>query len=338
MVSLPEQFRAEDGSLDGSRCVFVVGAPRSGTSWLQRMIEAHPKVVSIPHELTVFSRYVAPLVIGYDREAAAMEKGRWQQGLPLFWDRGTFNGLIRIAISRVYSEVIKQRPHAGVLLDKHPAYVHHLGLIDRFLPGARIIHLVRDGREVAVSMLSAHARLGFGADNIQGCAQEWCRSVRDARESAALFGDDRFLEVKYENLLAETHRELERIYLFCGLEASPKDLISVVRRLDIDHAPVSRADPTMADLRRKEGASWMTMLSVEQRYLFNQIAGGLLLDLGYAQRGWWALKWTDRLAAIVFEMRYRFTDSVRSLIRAWTKPITGVRQSFLAGSAKLRRS
>lgn len=319
-MNLPEHFRATDGHLSGARCLFVIGAPRSGTTWLQRMIEAHHSVASIPQELTVFSRYLAPVVEGYQRELDAKQQGRWQQGLPMIWSDEEFYAYVRRALDEVYGVVLKRNPGADLLIDKHPGYCHHLELIDRFLPGSRFIHIIRDGREVAVSMLSARQRLGFGADSIQGCAAEWATSVLDSQGFRNRLGSERYLEIRYDRLLVSPESELQRVFDFCGLKSDDSLTRTIAEENHISRMAVSKGDPEMRRLREMNGQSWSTKLSLRQRFWFDRIAGGLLMELGYAQPGWWVLSPWDRLRMALFPIRVKAIDSMYTLMRIWTAP------------------
>ena len=321
-MSLPDQFRGADGLLDGARCVFVIGAPRSGTTWLQRMIEAHPSVASIPQELTLFSRYLDPIVKAYAQEEANIAQGRWKQGLPLLWSRERFDGFTRLALSAAYEEVIKQNPQGTILLDKHPGYCFHLSLLEQYLPGCRVIHIIRDGREVAVSMLSAKERIGFGASSIQGCAIEWADSVKAARAHGALIGPQRYMELRYEQLVERTADELARVLAFCGLPADDDQVRMIAEANHISRKAVSSADPAMHRLRTEKGESWSTKLDVRQRFWFNRIAGAQLTGLGYAKSDWWAFSLWEKARMALFPLRVRLGESIRALKRIWSSPIT----------------
>lgn len=320
-MKLPAHFTAADGLLDGARCVFVVGAPRSGTTWLQRMIEAHPNVASIPQELTIFSRYLAPIARAYDLEEANITTGRWRQGLPLLWPKDRFERHVREALTAAYAEVIARKPEATVLLDKHPGYCHHLPLIERYLPGSRIIHIIRDGREVAVSMLSAKERIGFGASTIQGCAQEWAGSVAVVMAHGASAGPQRYLELRYEELTVRTTNELLRVMAFCQLPMSAAEAEVVAAAHHISRNAVSRGDPALQRLREQKGDSWSTRIDLKQRYWFDRIAGRLLCELGYAAPGWWSAGTLDRLRMAFFPARVKAGETLRQLARIWGSPI-----------------
>lgn len=316
----PSHFRAEDGSLDGSRCVFVVGAPRSGTTWLHRMVAAHPRVASIEGELTIFSRYLAPAKKSFDREYGHMVRGEWSQGLPLLFSPAEFDAGLREIVESIYSRVLARFPDATHLLDKHPDYCHHLQLIERLVPDARFIHIIRDGREVAVSMISAKRRLGYGAGEVEAASREWRSSVQDARVFGETIGS-RYLEVRYEDLVKGTTSVLDRVYRHVGLEMSEEELARIAEEHHISRKQVSRGDMTLNDLRSEPDAIWRSRLGLKERYIMNRIAGPLLMELGYARSGWWALNPVHRLWMLPYPLYLKSKRSLQALLAIWKRPV-----------------
>lgn len=291
--------------------IFVIGAPRSGTSWLHRMIAAHPAVAGIEAELTLFSRYVAPQEAFYRKEREAMEAGKWRQGLPVLWDIERFRRHQRGFLEAAYSDVLATRPGATHILDKHPNYANHMPLIAAYLPQARFIHLLRDGRSVAVSMMSVRRRVGHSPGEIRGAAQEWKRNVEGARHAAeALSG--RCLEVRYEDLRVRTSAGLKAIYAHCGLPADDALLARVVAENDIRTKPVSSGEAAVSGM---DSVDWRAHLSLRERYLFDRIAGDLLVESGYAQQGWWAMRPLDR---VTMALATPIVRARRALHIAWS--------------------
>lgn len=302
-------------SILDQEAIFIVGAPRSGTTWLQRMLSAHPQVASVEPELTLFSRYVAPWEDNFRKEQEAMDAGRWRQGLPVLWDAERFHRHLRHFLEETYGEVLALRPGATHLLDKHPNYANHMPLIARYMPRARFIHLVRDGREVALSMMSARRRVGHSPGEIREAAREWRRNVINARRhGAGLPG--RYLELRYEELRANGVAVLEQVSHFCGLRADDALLHDIVEAHDIRVKPVSRGDAAMG-----LEADWRTRMSLRERYLFDRIAGDLLCELGHARSGWWALRPSDELLMLLAGPWVRLRRAGRLFLQALRSPL-----------------
>ncbi|MBL7956932.1 MAG: sulfotransferase [Flavobacteriales bacterium] len=301
------------------RFIFVIGSPRSGTSWLHRMIAAHSSVASIEGELTVFSRYVAPLVKGYESERGHLERNEWHQGLPLLFTPAEFDESVRNLIGHVYDRLMGRRPEATHLLDKHPGYSHHLDLIERFVPRARFVHIVRDGREVAVSMISAKRRLGFGAGEVEGAAREWHACTTKARAFGERIGA-RYLEVRYEDLQRDTSGMLASVFKHCELACEAQEVDRIAEEFHISRTQVSRGDTSLNDLRHVPDAIWRVNLTTRQRYVFDRVAGDLLCDLGYARRGWWILGAMEPPAMLLYPLWLKLRRTLRALSGIWSHP------------------
>ncbi len=300
---------------------FVIGAPRSGTTWLHQMLSEHPAVAGLGStELTLFSRYLSPWAKNFKSERQDIDAGRWSQGLPVLFSDDEFEQLMRSVVDDVYSRVLARRPGASHLLDKHPNYSNHLPLIHRLLPQSRFVHIIRDGREVAVSMMSAAKRVGHSPGEIRGAAQEWVRCITNARAYGSTLGRGQYLEVRYEDLMAGTAAQVQRVFAFCELEATPAFVEQIAAKNNINVRQVSGGDSSLNKLRSTPGAIWKQKLATAERYAFDRIGGGLLRELGYAEKDWWILQPSDRLRGAQHDLLFRMRQSASVLKNIWTRP------------------
>jgi len=164
--------------------------------------------------------------------------------------------------------------------DKTPMYMQHLGLLERLFPDALSVHLIRDGRDAALSFLAmpegivtetwAHPR--SAAD----FACQWRTEVAAARRLGERAGE-RYLEVRYEDLVAAPERELRRICDLAGL-AFEAGMLDYAGRVDVSAKPhqQSLTRPPTPGLR-----NWRTELAPADVAAFEEIAGDLLRELGY---------------------------------------------------------
>jgi hypothetical protein len=274
--------------------IFIVGAPRSGTTWLQLLLSAHQDVCTTV-ELTLFDRYIGPWVGVWEDEARSIELGRWHQGLPFIWSEEEFYGFLREFLGRAYSSVLAMRPHATHVLDKHPRYSLHIELIDRLLPNAKFIHMIRDGRDVVLSMLEARKSMGFGAESTEAAAKLWREYTLSARKAAEY--DGRYFELRYENLCHNGEKALRDVFDFCELPTSAELVRSILREHSFATNKANRkmpvGDPRVkapkGHYRKGKVGSWQEELSAEQRQVFEGIAGALLQELGYARDASWVV-------------------------------------------------
>ena len=285
---------------------FVVGVARSGTTLLRLMLDAHPEL-AIPPE-THFIPKVAkamgelPKTVGEGemrRRALAEITGhrRWPDfGLDAreldrrFDHTEPFNATNALrAFYRLYAE--KQgKPRWG---DKSPSYVRRMRRVHAVLPESRFIHLIRDGRDVALSQLEVH----HGNDEVAAVAAEWVEGIEKARRVGARIGDA-YMEVRYEDLVADPQPILERICGRIGLEfdsgmleyhrGAEERLAETVRDLSRGEGAAVTAEQRAAQHRnvskppqRERAGRWRKDMSATQRDAFEEVAGVLLADLGY---------------------------------------------------------
>jgi hypothetical protein len=182
------------------------------------------------------------------------------------------------------------KPRAG---DKTPGYGSHLRVIRALLPEARFIHIIRDGRDVALSTRPLWFAPGRDMTTL---ARDWVERVRRTREQGA--DDPGYLEVRYEELVAAPRGVLERA---CSLVALPFDpgmlayYIHAEARLDENEGrfhPDGRPWLTREQRRAQQlrvtrpleperAGGWRREMSTPERREFESVAGELLSELGY---------------------------------------------------------
>ncbi|MGE0486830.1 MAG: sulfotransferase [Gammaproteobacteria bacterium] len=148
---------------------------------------------------------------------------------------------------------------------KNPAYTLHLPLLESLFPGrARYVNLVRDGRDVALSSL----RLPWGQNTVYACARSWARCIESARTFERAIGGDRFLNVRYEDLVQDPEATLARLEAFLGMP-----LAAATRDAFIAQARGS-------DLAANFG-KWKSAMSARDIERFEAVAGVALDAWGY---------------------------------------------------------
>jgi sulfotransferase family protein len=275
-------------SLD-KKFIFILGAPRSGTTWLHRIMSEHEQVASTPGvELTFFTNYLPPLVERWQTEQNNLENKGWTKGLPYLWSQNEFNEFINDFFSKVYGKLIEKKENTTHIVDKNPAYSNQVNLIHHCLPDAKFIHIVRDGRDVAVSMISARKRMGFGPDNIFDASRFWKKSIINSQKAKNL-GKDNYLEIKYEELLKNEFEYLKQIFFFCGLKTDDDFLKTIINKYNYRSNPVSSPNPEAKKIRGQKKVVWKDKLRPIEKYIFYKISGRLLHQLNYSadNERWW---------------------------------------------------
>lgn len=245
------------------RLVFVVGAPRSGTTWLQRVLSTHPDVLVLPSETHLFSYGLSTL---RDRTQSAVVGGpstaTWFMPPEEFADAAR-----QFADAALGSYVRRTRPDALRVVERSPTHVWHLGLIADVYPDAWVLHIVRDGRDVVRSQVSQT----WGAAEIPQAAAEWAGAVRAARAASPRL--HRYLEVRYEELLADPSG-IAPLFAHLGLDASPE----VLSQAALESGRAVNVDPTRPDVAT---GKWQREWAPEDVAAFEDVAGDALDLLGY---------------------------------------------------------
>lgn len=298
-------MKAARGSSRQKNYIFIIGSPRSGTTWLHSILADHPSVASIaPVELTHFANYLPALVDRWELQKKNISKGL-TQGLPVIWSDEEFREFLADFTDRVYDKVLERNPAATHIVDKHPNYSNHTGLIRQFYPNAKFIHVLRDGRDVAISSKSAHERLDFMHDDVGEMARKWVRFIGNARKADD--GAGNYLEVKYEDMLADGMANLSRIFHFAGLAISDENLAGLLDKHSMEKNPVSGANTGINKIRHDKKRLYNEKLTLEERYVFDVIAGKLMKNLGYAAGNEWIFSdSSDRMKLLMIKAKYKF--------------------------------
>jgi hypothetical protein len=297
--------------------LFIIGSPRSGTTMLQILIANHPQVASTV-EQTLFTHYVPQWLETWASEVANIDERGWKLGLPILWKEEELTDFLREFLRRAYEKILALKPDATHVLDKHPGYSQHVRTIKRFLPRARFIHMIRDGRDVACSMMAVHKKMGFAPAELASAAAKWRKFVRAAR-TASEFGAD-YLEVRYEDFLAQREAAYARVLEFCGLEAKREWITEVMaantfeKMRDSGASPDSRTKLSEKRYHRGTAGGWRGDFSAWDRYEFDRLAGDLLRELGYAEPEWWAESGSDRFFQ---PLRRRWAKRAPLVSSAW---------------------
>lgn len=264
----------------------VVGRGRSGTTLLRAMLDSHPEV-AVPDESPWVVRMAQALPGAYDgaelarRLAADASFLRWQ--LPADEVARRVRAAPDLAeavrsLYRLYAEAQGKPRYA----DKTPSAVMHMERLAALLPETRFVHLIRDGRNVALSYLDA----GFDTATMGQAALDWRRFVRRGRASGRALGSARYREVRYEELVADPEAVVRDLCPYLDLAYDPAMLRYFERAEevvgDMPHPEARRHVylPPTAGLR-----DWSTEMSSQQLGVFEVLAGDLLDELGYGRSG-----------------------------------------------------
>jgi hypothetical protein len=297
------------------RFAVILGSPRSGTTWLQRVLAAHPNVAT-PQETHLFALYLAPLFARWERQKRVSERnlktiesgqadaGRLL-GLATILDDVDVDiaarSLLESVIRRTVEAVADERDDIRVVVEKTPSNAEHTDLIERISPATRYIHVIRDPREVAASLIAASSDWGgrWAPRTADSAARMWVEHLEGARQVSA--HTDRYIEVRYEDMRKDLPGQLTRILEFLDL---PSDGVVELAKQQGEFAykPAMRK---RLGAETKEPAAFSGEgkvrhgLSSSQQLIVEHRTAALRAELGYGVTERWPARSSVQQAAVV---------------------------------------
>ncbi|MHC5109434.1 MAG: sulfotransferase family protein [Planctomycetota bacterium] len=276
--------------------LMIVGAPRSGTTWLQQLLLSDPRCCGgqESHFFVSFGR----VLVDFDQKSALKRR----HGLAAYWKREDFLTEIRDLWLKTVTSCLKDKPDATLLVEKTPDHACWMERIVEVLPDARFIHVIRDSRAVCASLLAAGRApwgQGWAPTRLQDAVDTWTRHVKAAERSGRQLASDRYLRVHYEDVHAHPLRELDHVWTFAGITVDRDELSSIVegnelsqRRKSPDPGFYVGGDLANEPYSEPEGFlgsgksnSWMNELGWLQRRRIWRQTSQLLKQLGYDRTG-----------------------------------------------------
>ena len=207
--------------------LFVVGSPRSGTKLLRDLLNRNPKINLcdpeshfIPHLFQKFGANPDRFDVDLDAFFAEFDKMPFQiyarrMGKPIMTradfdvlkDARTWDDALKV-ILKFYGD--QDAPDDAIWGDKTPGYVLCMPLLKQIVPNAQFVHIIRDPRDVA---LSVHAAWGH---NMLRSAKKWARNVAIGRRDGKTLGAD-YIEVYYEDVIRDPAKTLGGVCDFLGI-------------------------------------------------------------------------------------------------------------------------
>lgn len=334
MLSSRLNSEVDSTTIEPDPPVIVLGVSRSGTSLIRQMLNHHSKL-AIPPE-----SYFIPILWERYRAHQNMKNLLTDVGfLVRIRQWGISSDEIRTrlppcpafadVIQAIYKSYAEARGKAR-FGDKTPLYMRHLELLEQVFPGAQYVHIVRDGRDAALSYLNMRSRPRFSwawPKGLSDFAISWRNEVIGARRFGAIIAAGRYFELRYEDLVTEPELKLREVCSFLNLQYERdmleyyRDARQSARRL-ANHARL--AEPPTPGAR-----DWRNSLKPADLKRFEAIAGELLSNFGYVCAFAKPSKWV-RLSAAVSEVLScaRSVTAQLAIPLLWRSPLWRWKQAY----------
>lgn len=290
--------------------IFVVGYNGSGTTMIAECLGRHHQVYWFPGETSLIPFFLGKGAGRTDLEEDEQFRSFWREiaeSIPEFrrvndgspppmpddWQRAERSAAgIFDAIFRDFAA----REGKRLWCEKSPQNMQHMEEIAQAFPRAKFIHIIRDGRDCAASL---HRRWRRTPKLI---VHRWRRVVEDARRQGEAMGDDRYFEVRYEDLTRDPRSWMKDLLGFLDLPFS-EDVLTSTR-------PQTNQGGEIGEIEAQP-ARWRSYFSPETIDELDRIAGPFLGELGYPR----TLDTTEPKAPGKLQLLiWRSTDFVRALL------------------------
>ncbi|MDE0809565.1 MAG: sulfotransferase [Alphaproteobacteria bacterium] len=267
----------------------ITAMPKSGTTWVQRICRAHPKMhCRAEDQFTNFWPQLRDVVTDYNDLITLRDQQRDNQGVePL--DRGDsvklFYAMIRVALEKAPEDVVWSGIKELTLSAK--------GFM-RYLPDARIINVIRDPRDIAISALAHTRRVAQDKNSVldepsdfllSEIANHWLKQLELLNATRREF-PDRTFDIHYESLIDDFPATVLGMLNFFDLDSTPTTIEALRLETDFTHLSGGRSpgeEDGSSYFRKGQARDWRGVLSSAQIALVNDICGAELTAHGYAQ-------------------------------------------------------
>lgn len=317
---------------------FVTGMSRSGTTWLMRLLNAHPEILCKGEGRFFGENHREPKMRKLDvkKQPSSLHNALAGSEYLRFWiersvwsreedARTHLDNLMRLSTNYFLAHEL-EKTGKKMVGDKTPLLDDDvIGEVARIFPGAKVVHIVRDGRDRAVSLMhyfwnTARSEGGlypvkpeelarrdayredpeklfasgegiFTEARLRRMAAQWGERVgRASGDGPRLLGED-YLEVKYEDLLERPEEEARRLFERLGADAREKTVKKCVERVSFERRARGRdkgqEDPTSVSLRKGVAGDWRNTFTGRDRQIFKEVAGDALISSGYEKDTNW---------------------------------------------------
>ncbi len=310
---------------------FVISAPRSGSTWLARALNGHPEILATENRL--FGMFSEIWQNRNGRPVPRITADRYLLGLAQhsFWSELGFDSAAELQQDllnqwiRFLFSYLQNRSGKRIIVDKVTPYLGTSTVvclqIQSHFPDARLVHLVRDGRDVVTSgvfdwlgrqpagedhprddfFIHGHSHMVLDRLFDDSTLQTWCRywtepilAVQQSKPNAT-----NVMMLRYEEMLDDHASKLRAVFEFLGVDPDPAIAARCAANSTFQKTTgrsAGQADP-LSKARRGVSGDWTNWFTRQDAELFHQLAGQVLIEQGYAADDSWIEQCPNRLGS-----------------------------------------
>ena len=267
--------------------VFIIGAQRSGTTLLRLMLNAHPEI-AIPEEGGFWKPLLRICESNVERQIEGRELQRYIEYIDkdpqfrlwgmeaddLFEDVREKAVTLAELMSFVYVRYAEQQGKS-IWGDKTPSFFRMIDILNKLFPNARFVHIVRDGRDLYLSW----RRIDPTKRNISVTALEWAYKVRQAQQAMKKMMPEKWLEVRYEDLVRDPKGKLMEVCGFLSIDYKP-GMLEYWKTSD-SFIGKHHSKLIFKPVSSESVGKWKRKLSKKENRKFELVAGRMLASRGY---------------------------------------------------------
>ena len=286
--------QSSDERAEISKRVFIIGCPRSGSTWLSLLLSKHPEVAVFQHSKLM--QYLRSLYVwwltkdlGFGKLIVSVsdqpdDLPPEELNVPIKY--GTLLSeqeclsICRTTANKIFQAVASRKPNTKVVVDKTPESGHIAKFIHKVYPEAYFLHIVRDPRSVVSSLKHAGESWAKGEfpTNPIDASDYWNEQI-----STGLRIQERspnYMQIRYEDLAEKGVGQLREVFEFLGLEVTDKFCSGALETCSISQFKKDR-DMPQGFFRKGEADSWRRELSSRDIKLIEYVTARLMKELDY---------------------------------------------------------
>lgn len=278
--------------------IFATGFDKSGTTWLMNILDLHPEIVCRGSG-QIFNYYVEGMHFladrgGYGNFVEENLDSRWfEKGGRVWFDES----LVRANFANLVSASFRRFGNDSTKYYGDKSTVQDVKLIRELFPDSKVIAMMRDGRDVAVSF-AYHFRRGgkgdkfnndgtFSEDYLIKVARAWTAYSKHIREN---LNDAKLKVIKYVDLLTNTKKEIETVYEFVNVNANPELVSKVMDETKFENLSGGRppgSEDADSYFRKGIAGDWVNHFNDQEKSILRDIISDELIYWGYEDNDRW---------------------------------------------------